>query len=128
MELRIMDHDKKQQAQSESRTERIEEAPLTSSEELLDSISQADHDVGDSDGTPLKDTVPAAAEWIELADAGPYIDETTVPLYRPNGDGAGGEVVFANERSDQWIAGYLARIGSKGVAGAMKARRSENTE
>ena len=58
----------------------------------------------DKDGSGLAPgTVPPAAEWIDLADAGGYLDETKMPLFTPNGDGSGGTQSSDNEDTRTWM-------------------------
>jgi hypothetical protein len=55
-------------------------------------------------------TVPPAAEWIDLADAGGYLDETKMPLFTPNGDGSGGTQSSDNADTELWMRESLKRI------------------
>ena len=95
---------------------RIELAPFTSREELIDAVFGPDQDKDDPSTSKIAaETVPRAEEWIDLADAGPYVDESTVPLYSPNGDGLGGKESYGgSEQATKWINdrfGDLPRIG-----------------
>jgi len=87
---------------------RIETAPNTSREHLLGVVFGPDE--SDVKGI-TKEPVPRAEEWIDLADAGPYIDETTVPIFSPNGDGSGGEETYGDPvAAARWIAEKLAGL------------------
>jgi len=77
---------------------RIEAAPLTTREELIEAT--------------LGPGQPKAMEWVDLADAGPYVDETTVPIYSsPDGSTP---IYVESETARQWIDKRLSglpRIG-----------------
>jgi hypothetical protein len=98
---------------------RIEAAPLTSREDLIDAVFGPDQD--DEASVPreiVAKTVLRAEEWIDLADAGPYVDETTVPLYTPNGDGPAGaqQTDGGSQRAAEWLTARLSnldRIGGR---------------
>ena len=88
-----------------NRAARIESAPETSREHLLGVVFGSDEH--DDDGV-TKNTLPRAEEWIDLADAGPYIDETTVPIFSPNGDGSGGVETYGDPvATAKWVAAQL---------------------
>jgi hypothetical protein len=98
---------------------RIDDAPRTSREDLLRAVLGEDKV---SKQTVLNGllygTAPPAAEWIDLADAGPYVDETKMPLYTPNGDGSGGAKSFGNAATTQWMDDAFARIREKLSSGS----------
>jgi hypothetical protein len=76
---------------------RIEEAPLTTREELIEAVFGEDSRRAEAEVLAAMPTwkrfftrisnsmfgpYDRAEEWIDLADAGPFVDETTVPLYQ----------------------------------------------
>lgn len=99
------------------RIKRIGAAPRASREELLEAVFGEDEVKSRTvlNGL-LHGTAPPAAEWIDLADAGPYVDETEMPLYSPNGDGSGGERSYDDEETDEWMRSELERIGKRSSA------------
>jgi hypothetical protein len=108
---------------------RIEDAPNISREDLLDVLFSpvAANDASGANKPP-SGLVPRAEEWIDLADAGPYVDETTVPAFSPNGDGSGGEETYGDpEAAARWIASRLSGLPRVGGTGASE-RPSADTE
>ena len=92
---------------------RIGDAPRATREDLLGAV------LGEKElkertvlNGLLHGTAPPAAEWIDLADAGPYIDETEMPLFSPNGDGTGGRESYGDEFTAAWMDRSLQRIGA----------------
>jgi hypothetical protein len=111
---------------------RIEDAPNISREDLLD-VLFSPVAANDANGAikPPAGVVPRAEEWIDLADAGPYVDETTVPAFSPNGDGSGGEETYGDpEAAARWIASRLSGLPRVGGASDQTAaeRTSADTE
>lgn len=90
---------------------RIAEAPRATREELLKAVLGEDEVKSQTvlNGL-LHGTAPPAAEWIDLADAGPYVDETKMPLFSPNGDGSGGVESFDNDDTRTWMQQALDKI------------------
>lgn len=82
----------------------------TQRDDMLKAVLERDPAFRANDGTLPARTVPPAAEWIDLADAGPYIDETKMPLYTPNGDGKGGKESSDNDETKEWWKQSLERI------------------
>jgi hypothetical protein len=111
---------------------RIEATPKISREDLLDAVFGVTEQ-GDM-GELLEPLVPRAEEWIDLADAGPYVDEMTVPLFSPNGDGSGGEETYGDPAiAAEWMAARLSKLPRVGrtpnkVQTRTSARASENQE
>lgn len=92
------------------------EVPSTQREDVLRAVL-ADDETGSDPvrGSLPRGTVPPAAEWIDLADAGPYIDETKLPLFTPNGDGSGGQESSDNADTERWLQDALKRIAKHPV-------------
>lgn len=92
---------------------RIENVPDISREELLDAVFGAGEA---SDAKEPPPYIPRAEEWVDLADAGPFVDETTVPVFSPNGDGTGGEETYGDPAAvAKWVEGRLSQLPRVGT-------------
>ena len=89
---------------------RIESAPLTTREELLEAV------FGEPD-TALGGTTPKAMEWVDLADAGPYVDELSVPVFTTD---EGVEIWGDPIATAEWVSSQLSglpRVGHIALSG-----------
>jgi hypothetical protein len=86
---------------------RIEAAPLTSREELTEIVFSEPT----GDDLAVSESIPRAEEWVDLAEAGPFVDETTVPAATRSGNGNGSRDIYGGPLIEAaWVVSRLAKL------------------
>jgi hypothetical protein len=68
-----------------------------------------------TDDPTVAEPIPRAEEWIDLADAGPFIDETTLPEIGHNGNGHGHEAPARQALiAAEWVVARLSGLPGVG--------------
>jgi hypothetical protein len=118
-------------ARVETLDQRIINAPLISREDLLNAVfgPESDPDAPPHIKEALRRALPRAEEWIDSPEGEPYVSETAVPIYTPNGDGSGGEEIFGDPAMIlTWMDKHLAGIPRVGDSAGSDAERAEPTQ
>jgi hypothetical protein len=111
--------------------QRIKDAPLISREDLLSAVfgPNSDPDAPLHIKDALRRALPRAEEWVDSPEGEPYVSETAVPIYTPNGDGSGGEEIFGDPAMIlTWMDKHLAGIPRVGDSAGSDAERAESTQ
>lgn len=104
---------------------RIEAAPVTPREELVEIVFAEP----EADDPAVSKPVPRAEEWVDLAEAGPFVDETTVPAISGSGNGNGRREIFGGPLiAAPWVVSRLSRLGGVGEFPTKATARSQSPD